>query len=156
MSAVNPLLLGEFDHPSQSWQTNRLLPEGLSWSAILRVYPHSADALAAAHIQPIEFYIQNRRHTVYNTIRDRDVLKECEGAERRRGTQPRLFLAEQNMAVPEQREYGTEGEGSAPLPTARVAPQARPTIVVEERPREAMPTVSEEAERAWARAHISG
>ena len=59
------------------------------------------------------------------------------------------------MAAPERREYGTEGEGSASLPAARVARQARPTIAVEERPREAMPMVSEEAERAWARAHIN-
>ena len=119
------------------------------------VYPHSADVLAATHLQTIEYYIQKRRHTVYNTIRGRDVLKECKGAERRCGTPPCLFWAEQDMAVPEQREYGTEGEGSAPHLTGRVAPQARPTIAVEERPREAMPVVSEEAELAWARAHIN-
>ena len=92
---------------------------------------------------------------MYNTIRDRNVLKECEGAERRRGTPPRLFWAEQDMTVPEQREYGTEGEGSALCLVARVALQARPTIAVEERSREAMPEVSEEAERALARASIN-
>ena len=40
------------------------------------VYPHSADVLAAAHLQPIAYYIQKRRHTVYNTIRGLGVLKE--------------------------------------------------------------------------------
>ena len=47
------------------------------------------------------------------------------------------------MTVPEQREYGTEGEWSTLTPSAsraRVAPQARPTIV-EERPREVMPVM---------------
>ena len=58
------------------------------------IYPHSADVLAAAHLQPIEYYLRKRRHAVYNTIRGRNVLKECEGAERRRGTPPRLFWAQ--------------------------------------------------------------
>ena len=39
------------------------------------VYPHSADVMAAAHLQPIEYYLPKRRHTVYNTIRGRDILK---------------------------------------------------------------------------------
>ena len=119
------------------------------------VYPHSADVPAAAHLQTIEYYIQKRRHTVHNTIRDHSVLKECEGAERRRGTPLRLFWAEQGMMAPERREYDTVGEGSAPLPAARVVSQAQPTIAVEERPREEIPAVSEAAERAWARAHIN-
>ena len=29
-------------------------------------YPHSADVLAAAHLQPIVYYIQKRRHAVHN------------------------------------------------------------------------------------------
>ena len=73
--------MGEFNPPSQSRQISRLRPEGLSWSAILRVYPRSADVLAAEHLQTIEHYIQRRRHAVYNTIQGCDVLKECEGAE---------------------------------------------------------------------------
>ena len=32
------------------------------------VYPHSADVLAAAHLQSIEYYLRKRRHTVYNTV----------------------------------------------------------------------------------------
>merc|ERR1711966_220286 len=120
------------------------------------VYPHSADVLAAAHLQPIAYYIQRRRQTVHNTIRDRDVLKECKGAERRRGTPPRLFWAQQDMTAPEPREYGPEeGTGSTSAPSAsraRVAPQARPTIIVEERPREAMPVVDAATEARW-RAH---
>ena len=43
------------------------------------VYPHFADGLAAAHLQTIEYYTQNCRHTVCNTIWDRDVLKEARG-----------------------------------------------------------------------------
>ena len=119
------------------------------------VYPHSAVVLAAVHLQTIKYYIQKRRHAVYNTIRGCDVLKECKGTERHRGTPPLLFWAEQEMTVPEHREHGSNGEGSAPCPTTRVTPQARPTITVEERPREAMSVVSEEAERAWAHAHIN-
>ena len=101
------------------------------------VYPHSADVLVVAHLQPIKFYTQNCCHTLYNTIRDRGVLKECKGAERRRGTPPRLFWAGQDIIH------------------VHVAPQARPTIAAEERPREAMSAVTEEVERAWARAHIN-
>ena len=73
------------------------------------VYPHSANVLATAHLQPIEYYPQKRRHAVYNTIRGRDVLKECEGAERRRGTPSRLFWAEQDMSMPERLVYRAEG-----------------------------------------------
>ena len=42
------------------------------------VYLHSADVLVlvVAHLQPIAYYIQKRRHTVHNTIQDRNVLKE--------------------------------------------------------------------------------
>ena len=65
------------------------------------IYPHSANVLAAAHLQPIEYYLRKQRHTVYNNIRGRDVLKECKGAKRCRGTPPRLFWAEQDMTVPE-------------------------------------------------------
>ena len=67
------------------------------------MYPHSTDVLTAAHLQPTKFYIQNRRHIVYNIIWDRDVLKDCEGAERRRGTPPRLFWVGQDMTAPEPR-----------------------------------------------------
>ena len=81
-------------------------------------YPHSADVLTASHLQPIEYYIQNRRHTAYNTIWDHNVLKECEGAERRRGTPPRLFWVGQDMTAPVRQEYGAEGEGSTHPPVS--------------------------------------
>ena len=113
--------------------------------------------LAAAHLQTVEHYIQVRRHTVYNNIRDRNVLRECEGAEWRRGTSPRLFWTEQDMTEPEGVEYGPERGTSAPLPSAsraRVAPQARPTIAVE-RPREAMPVSDPALEARWRAAHIN-
>ena len=74
------------------------------------VYPHSTDVLTAAHLQPIKYYLQKRRHIVYNTIRGR----ECEGAERCRGTPPRLFWVEQDMSMPERRMYEAERGGSAP------------------------------------------
>ena len=63
------------------------------------------------------------------------------------------------MTVPEARVYGPEeGSGSTPAPSAsraRVAPQARPTIIVEERPREAMPVVDAMMEARWRAAHIN-
>ena len=121
------------------------------------VYPHSADVLAAAHLQSVSHYIQMRHHTVHNNIRDREVLKECRGAERRRGTPPRLFWTEQDMTEPERVEYGPERGTGAPLPSAsraRVAPQARPTIAVE-RPREAMPVSDPALEARWRAAHIN-
>ena len=55
------------------------------------VYPHSADVLAAAHLQPIEYYIHKRRHTIARTIEGHKILDECREAERRRGTLPRLY-----------------------------------------------------------------
>ena len=95
---------------------------------------------------------------VYNTSRGRGVLKECEGAERRQGTPSRLFWAQQDMTAPEPREYEPEDEGNTPAPSvsrARVAPQARPTITVEERPRGPMPVSNPELEARWNAAHIN-
>ena len=40
------------------------------------VYPHSEDVLAAAHLQPINYYIQKRRHTVAQAVEGRDILRE--------------------------------------------------------------------------------
>ena len=62
------------------------------------------------------------------------------------------------MTEPERREYGAAREESTILPLAspaRVAPQARPTIAVEERPRGPMPTVDPRLEEAWRNAHIN-
>ena len=56
------------------------------------IYPHSTDVLAVARLQLIEYYLQKRRHTVYNTIRGCNVLKDCKGAERRHGTPPPPIL----------------------------------------------------------------
>ena len=61
---------------------------------------------------------------MYNTIWGRDILKESEGAERRRGTPPRLFWAELDVTAPVRREYMAGREGSGPLPAARVDPGA--------------------------------
>ena len=92
---------------------------------------------------------------MYNTIRGRNVLKECEGAERRHGTPSRLFWAEQDMTVPERQVHEAERGESGPPPTAApMAPQARPTVVVE-RPREAMLVTDAAAEARWRAAHIN-
>ena len=92
-----------------------------------------------ATAQPIVYYIQKRRHTVRNTIRDCSVLKECTGAERRRGTPTCLFWVEQDRTEPARQEYDEEVGEHCSLPPAaahmRVTPQARPTIAVEERRR---------------------
>ena len=77
------------------------------------VYLHLADVLVAAHLQPIAYYIQKRCHTVHDTIRDHDVLKECRGAERRCGTPPCLFWVEQDIIAVEERPHG-----AMPLPGA--------------------------------------
>ena len=122
---VSPSALRELEgfNVEAAWRLTGMRPRKVKgeW-----VYPHSADVLTTAHLKTIEHYIQKRRHTVYNTIWDRDVLKECEGVERRRGIPLRLFWADQYMAAPERREYGTEGEGSVPLPAARVARRRGP------------------------------
>ena len=115
--------------------------------------------MAAAHLQTIAHYIQKRRHTVHNTIRSRDVLKECREAERRRGTPPRLFWSEQDMSEPTATEFGTGREGGIHQllgggGRTRLAPQARPTIT-EERPREAMPVSDPALEARWRAAHIN-
>lgn len=78
-------------------------------------YPHSADVLAAAHLQLIEYYVQRRHHTVARTIEGREILEECRGAERRRGTLPRLYWWGQKMDMPERREReGGGGGGGGP------------------------------------------
>ena len=114
------------------------------------------DVLAAAHLQTIKYYIQKPRYTVYNTIQGRGVLKEYEGAEWCRGTPTCLFWSDQDMTEPERRKYRAEGGGTRPpsASRARVAPQARPTIV-EERPREAMPVSDPALEARWRAAHIN-
>ena len=75
------------------------------------------------HLQPIEYYIQKRRHTAHNTLRDRGVLKESRGGERRRDTPPCLFRAGQDMEEPVRQEYREEGGGvgAAHYPSGRAA-----------------------------------
>ena len=62
------------------------------------------------------------------------------------------------MEEPVRREYGEEGgRNTTPPPLAashvRVAPQAQPTIAVEERPCEALPLPDVDTDRAWATKH---
>lgn len=87
-------------------------------------YPHSKDVLAAAHLQPISYYIQKRRYTISRTIQGREVLKEYQGAERRRGTMPRLLWWGQEMGAPEKIITPAAVPAAAALPP-RPAAQAQ-------------------------------
>ena len=55
------------------------------------VYPKSVSVLRAARVRTIVEYIAARRQTILRTIADRPILEECRGAERRRGSPPRLY-----------------------------------------------------------------
>ena len=72
---VSPAMMRELMefHVQAMWQLTGIHPQKAKGN---QVYPHSADILAAAHLQPIEYYIQKRQHTVHNKIRDHGVLKE--------------------------------------------------------------------------------
>ena len=59
------------------------------------VYPKSVSVLRAARVRRIEEYIAERRRNILRTIADRPILEECRGAERRRGSPPRLYWWEQ-------------------------------------------------------------
>jgi hypothetical protein len=120
------------------------------------VYPHSADVLAAAHLQPIEHYIQKRRHTIAQTIGGRKILEECRGAERRRGTQPRLYWWDQNFDLPEMRIY-SDGKGGGAQEEGREVARARWRLPAPlQVPRGPMPEeATEEDRRRWAAAHMA-
>lgn len=47
------------------------------------VYPHSANVLATTYLQPTDYCIQRRRHTISQTIKGRKILEKCRGLERR-------------------------------------------------------------------------
>ena len=55
------------------------------------VYPHSADVLAAAHLQSIVYNIQKRRHSVHNTIKDHNDLKSAGGRRGAAAPHPACF-----------------------------------------------------------------
>ena len=101
--------MGEFDPPSRSQQISRPRPEGLPWSAILRVYPKSADVLRAARLQPLRYCIQTRRATVTKTISSRPILEECRGATRLRGSPVCDIWREQDLTPPPEPERGGDG-----------------------------------------------
>ena len=52
-------------HMEAAWRLTGMRPRKVKGEWI---YPHSADVLAAAHLQPIGYYLQKHRHTLYNTI----------------------------------------------------------------------------------------
>ena len=113
------------------------------------IYPHTADVLAAAHLQPIQYYIQKRRHTIAQTIEGRLILEECRGTERRRGTQPRLYWWGQKFDLPERRIY-SDGDGGGIRAAARARAPQVPQV-----PRGPMPAEATEADRRqWAAAHV--
>ena len=72
------------------------------------VYPKSVSVLRAARVRKIGEYIANRRRNILRTIADRPILEECRGAERRRGSPPRLYWWEQEVELDLSLE---EGEG---------------------------------------------
>ena len=61
------------------------------------VYPKSADVLRAARVMTLAEYITARRQNILRTIADRPILEECRGAERQRGSPPRLYWWEQEV-----------------------------------------------------------
>lgn len=121
------------------------------------VYPHSANVLAAAHLQPIEYYIQRRLHTISQTIEGREILEECRGAERRQGTLPRLYWWRQNMEDSAQRVYGREGGEMRGAPHPSPPAAARPQLALQAQPTINLGTDEEEAELdcLWRQAHIN-
>ena len=96
---VSPLVLRELEgfHMKAARRLTDMRPRKVkgTW-----VYPHSAEVLVAVHLQPIGYYIQKRRHTVHNTIRDCGILKECRGAKRHHGTPSCLFWVGLDMGEP--------------------------------------------------------
>ena len=86
------------------------------------IYPHSADVLVAAGLQPLRHYIDKRRATTTKSIQDRPVLVECMGAKRREGTPRRVCWWQQVL------DYAGEEEGGNAGPTEgleSLAPPAR-------------------------------
>ena len=63
------------------------------------VYPKSVSILRAARVSTIGKYIADRRRNLLRTIADRPILEECRGAERRRGSPPRLYWWEQEVEL---------------------------------------------------------
>ena len=64
---VSPAVMRKLEgfHVEATWRLTGMRPQKVKgkW-----VYPHFTDVLAAAHLQPIEYYTQKRRHTVHNTL----------------------------------------------------------------------------------------
>ena len=63
------------------------------------VYPKSVSVLKAARVWRIREYIAERRRNILRTIADRPILDVYRGAERRRGSPPRLYWWEQEMEL---------------------------------------------------------
>ena len=63
------------------------------------VYPKSVSVLRAARVRTIWEYIEDRRRNILRTIAERPILEECRGAERRRGSPPRLYWWEQEVEL---------------------------------------------------------
>ena len=76
------------------------------------LYPKSVNVLRAAHVRTIAEYIAARRQQILRTIADHPILEECRGAERRRGSLPRLYWWEQEVEedlLSEEEEDGLAG-----------------------------------------------
>ena len=130
------------------------------------VYPHTAEVLAAAGLQPLRHYIDKRRNTIWKSVRNRPTLAACRRAERREGTPRRLNWWNQTM------DYTGEGKGKeaestgglngpalpARSPPAPPPPPARRAPAPPRRPRspvELMDTAEQEAlDTLWRAAHF--
>ena len=55
--------------------------------------------LRTARVRTIGEYIADRRRNILRTIADRTILEEFRGAERRRGSPPRLYWWEQEVEL---------------------------------------------------------
>ena len=71
---------------------------------------HHRYVLRAARARTIAEYIAARRQTILRTIVDRPISEECRGAERQRGSPPRLYWLEQEVEEELSSEEGEEEE----------------------------------------------
>ena len=130
------------------------------------VYPHTADVLAAAGLQPLRHYIDKRRNTIWKSVRGRPILEECMGAERRGGTPRRLNWWHQTMDYTGEgvgKEAGSTGRSDglalpARSPPATPPPPARRVPAPAPPRREPMPRTSAAEQEAldalWQAAHF--
>ena len=130
------------------------------------IYPHTAEVLAAAGLQPLHHYTDKWRNTIWKSVRNRPILEACMGAEHREGTPRRLDWWHQTMdyyGEGEEKEAESTGGLNGPalparLPHAPQPPPARHAPAPPRRPRspvEMLDTAEQEAlDALWRAAHF--